>query len=225
MQRLFTPLNPGRCTRDRRHACAPVLSGFCPALCHLTTWTTRSATRYFSKTVIVNPLVCSISYGNKTKKKKKEKKSYQRAVRIDNRPQPALYYTQFTRNKRKKKKLNKRKKKKIQTRNDPANANSSTRILIHSVFSHTLNKNRFFVVECLILNTTNPGWYLSCEYVAFWYASATDGTDHDWHSLKTCVDHFYVLFVLWSSWSLTALFEIYFSFCSRWPFRFFFSSF
>lgn len=53
----YLPLNPGRCTRDRRHACAPAQSGFCPALCRLTTRTTRPAKRFCSKTVIVNPLV------------------------------------------------------------------------------------------------------------------------------------------------------------------------
>jgi hypothetical protein len=73
------PLNSDRCTRDRRHACAPVLSGFCPAPCRLTTRTTRPAKRFCSKTVIVNPLLFGLqqqlSYGirNETKNPTKER--------------------------------------------------------------------------------------------------------------------------------------------------------
>lgn len=81
-------MNPGRCTRDRRHACAPAQSGFCPALCRLTTRTTRPAKRFCSKTVIVNPLVVyKHTHTHSAMEYETKQKSYQRAVRIDNRPQ------------------------------------------------------------------------------------------------------------------------------------------
>ena len=84
---FFFPLrywNHDRCTRDRRHVCAPALSGFCRARCRHTTQPGRPARKYCSRTVIVNPIRGPHSPTTVRKRNEKQSKiSYQRADWID----------------------------------------------------------------------------------------------------------------------------------------------
>jgi hypothetical protein len=150
----YLPLNPGRCTRDRRHACAPAQSGFCPALCRLTTRTTRPAKRFCSKTVIVNPLVVyththTLSYGirNETKILPKSGPDRQSAANNKNSTPTRTYTHTHTFNVWRTKGTHKFTKEILQNTDCPANGNkcrSSLRLLIffitHSYFEQTRKK-------------------------------------------------------------------------------------